>query len=65
LNLPAAQVAHLALPCPQINPSAKPKEPLFPYAPKTVQTKQIRFVEHLLKIIFIKSLEIKKLYLLL
>jgi hypothetical protein len=43
-------VAHLALPCPQADPSAKPKEPLFPYAQKTVQRRQMHFVEHLLKI---------------
>jgi hypothetical protein len=34
---PTAQVAHLALPDTQADPSAKPKEPLFPYAPKTVE----------------------------
>lgn len=31
------QVAHLALPSPQANPSAMPKEPLFPYARRTFQ----------------------------
>jgi len=47
-------VAHLALPSPQADPSAKPKEPLFPYAPKTIDTRQLNFVEPLLKIILEK-----------
>jgi hypothetical protein len=44
---------------PAIQPSTKPKEPFFANAPKTLQTKQLIFVEPLLKIIFIKSLVIK------
>jgi hypothetical protein len=58
-------VAHLALPCPQANPSAKPKEPLFPYAPKTAEKNISAFVELLLKIYFTKSLVIRNLCLLL
>jgi len=58
-------VAHLALPDTQADPTAKPKEPLFPYAPKTVEIAFIKFVERLLKFILIKSLAIRKLCLLL
>lgn len=46
------QVAHLALPDTQADPSAKPKELHFPYAPETAETNNIAFVESLLKIIF-------------
>jgi hypothetical protein len=58
-------VAHLALPDTQADPSAKPKVPLFTYAPETAETKNIAFVELLLKIIFKISLVIRKLCLLL
>jgi hypothetical protein len=63
--MPAAQMAHLALPDTQADPSAKPKEPLFTYAPETVEINISKFVELLLKIYFRKSLVIRKLYLLL
>lgn len=44
---------------------SKTKEPLFPYAPKKVQTTQLVFVELLLKNNFIINLVIRKLCLLL
>jgi hypothetical protein len=58
-------VAHLALPCPQAEPSAKPKEPLLPNAQETAEKNISTFVELLLKNNFIKSLDIRKLCLLL
>jgi hypothetical protein len=58
-------VAHLALPDTQADPSAKPKEPLFSYAPETAETNIDTFVELLLKIYFRKSLVNRKLCLLL
>jgi hypothetical protein len=44
---------------------AKPKEPLFSYAPETVEINISKFVEFLLKINFTKNLDIGKLCLLL
>jgi hypothetical protein len=46
-------------------PFAKPKEPLFTYAPETAETNSSTFVEPLLKNYFRKSLVIRKLCLLL
>jgi hypothetical protein len=58
-------MTYLALPSSQADPSAKPKEPLFIYTRETVDTNIGTFVEHLLKFIFRKSLDIRKLCLLL
>jgi hypothetical protein len=35
-EIATAQTAHLVLPCPQADPSAKPKEPFFANAPTII-----------------------------